>query len=307
MTVDKSKLQNSPFGSVTTSAVNLRQTFNNTQNWTVPNDVNGIWVHLVGGGQGGGSRNTGGQTANGSGGVGGNGVFAFTPVTPGSIVGMTIGAGGSGGTIQANTSSAQVGNEGGLTYVNTSGASWVAGGGLKNGSPNPTNTSNQVGYQGKLYGLSRQQIVFSDKANSGRISQQFSIKEGVGFGGANQEWEYNSSSAGSFDQRAGRSSVYGGGSGGGAVTNSSGGGSGATGGAQTATGRTGGAGAAWVSANSGGGGGGAGITGNGAAASGTNGGAGGAGGGGGGGGGAANATTGCTGGAGGAGAVLIYY
>jgi hypothetical protein len=307
MTVDKSKLQNSPFGSVTTSTVNLRQTFNNTQNWTVPNDVNGIWVHLAGGGQGGGSRNTGGQTANGPGGTGGNGVFAFTPVTPGSTVGITIGAGGSGGTIQANTSSAQIGNEGGLTYVNTSGASWVAGGGLKNGTHNTTNGFNTYGYPGKLYGLSRQQIVFSDKTNSGRISQQFSTKEGVGFGGASTEWEYNGSNVNSIDQRAGRSSVYGGGSGGGAVTNSPTAGNGATGGAQTATGRTGGVGATYTSVNSGGGGGGAGIAGNGAAGSGTNGGAGGAGGGGGGGGGANSANTGCTGGAGGAGAVLIYY
>jgi hypothetical protein len=305
MTVDKSKLQNSPFGSVVTNAVNLRQTFNNTQNWTVPNTVSGIWVHLAGGGQGGNSRNTGGQTANGSGGSGGNGVFAFTPVVPGSTVGITIGAGGSGGTIQANTSQPQIGTAGGITYVNTSGASWVAGGGLSNGTPNPTNTSNQDGYSGKLYGLSRQQIVFSDRENSGRKTELFSTREGVGFGGAQQGWEYNASNLSS--SRLGVASTYGGGSGGAAVTNGAGGGNGQTGGNQIATGRTGGAGATYTNVNSGGGGGGAGIAGNGGAASGTNGGAGGAGGGGGGGGGANSANTGCTGGAGGAGAVLIYY
>jgi hypothetical protein len=308
MTVDKSKLQNSPFGASPTNAVNLRQTFNNTQNWTVPNTVSGIYVHLVGGGSGGGSRNTGGQTANGKGGTGGNGVFAYTPVVPGSTVGITIGAGGAGGTLRPNTDNLQEGEAGGLTYVNTSGASWVAGGGMKGATQNTTNTYNGFGYQGKIYGTSRQQIVFSDKANSGRINQLFSVKEGAGFGGGQDEWAYNGSNANSQNsERIGQDSRYGGGSGGGAVTNSNLGGNGATGGNQIATGRTGGAGAAWVTVNSGGGGGGAGIAGNGGAASGTNGGAGGAGGGGGGGGGAANANTGCTGGAGGAGAVLIYY
>ena len=305
MTVNKSKLKNSPFETVVTNAVNLRQTFNNTQNYTVPNTVSGIWIHLAGGGQGGSSRNTGGQTANGAGGTGGNGVFAYTPVTAGSTIGITIGAGGAGGTLTANTSSVQVGLAGGITYVNTSGASFVAGGGLGNGTPDAANTFNQNGYQGKLYGLSRQQIVFSDKTNSGRISQLFAIKEGVGYGGAQQGWGYNESSLASA--RQGQNSVYGGASGGGAVTNSAGGGNGQDGGVQNLTGRTGGTGVTYAATNGGAGGGGAGIAGNGAAGSGTTGGAGGAGGGGGGGGGANSANSGCTGGAGGAGAVLIYY
>jgi hypothetical protein len=301
MTVDKSKLQNSPFGAIVTNTVTLRHTFNTTQNWTVPNTVNGIWVHLAGGGTGGSSKQTTGQTGGGQGGSGGNGVFGYTPVIPGSTVGITIGAGGAGGIITNDV----VGKAGGITLVNTSGTCWVAGGGLSPQSQNGTNGFNQVGFNGKLHGVSRQQIVFSDRANSGRITPLFGLKEGVGFGGCQDGWDYNASNFSS--QREGKSSIYGGGSGGGSVTNSVNGGNGQAGGAQNSTGNTGGAGAAFVNTNSGGGGGGAGIAGNGGAASGRDGGVGGAGGGGGGGAGAANANTGCVPGTGGAGAVLIYY
>jgi hypothetical protein len=301
MTVDKSKLQNSPFGAIATNTVNLRQTFNTTQNWTVPNTVSGIWVHLVGGGAGGSSKFTTNQTGGGQGGSGGSGVFGYTPVIPGSTVGITIGAGGARGTI---TNSVQ-GEAGGITSVNTSGTCWVAGGGLRSQFPNGTNGRNEVGFSGKLYGVSRQQIVFSDRANSGRITPLFSLKEGVGFGGSSEGWDYNGTT--SVDTRTGRTSVYGGAGGGGSVNNQVNGGGGAPGGNLDSTGNTGGAGAPFVNTNSGGGGGGAGIAGNGGAASGRDGGNGGAGGGGGGGAGAASANTGCVPGNGGAGAVLIYY
>lgn len=305
MTVEKSKNQNSPFESSSNiSSPTLRQTFNTTQNWTVPDGVYGIWVFLAGGGAGGNSRITT-NSANGSGGSGGNGVFGYTPVTPGSTVGITIGAGGNGGVIQTNQSNLTYGNEGGSTFVNTVGISWFAGGGWRPAGYNTTNSFVGVGFTGKIGGVTRQQILFTPKSLSPRTSYLWGVKEGVGFGGTNSEYDWNSTTA--TTQRDGRSSIYGGGSGGGAVTNNNVAGPGGPGGAQNLIGYTGGNGAAYVSTNQGGGGGGAGIAGNGGSTNTTNGGNGGAGGGGGGGGGATSATTGCTGGAGGAGAVLIYY
>lgn len=307
MTLEKSKNQNSPFESPSNiSAPTLRQTFNTTQNWTVPDGVYGIWVHLAGGGAGGNSRTTT-QAVNGTGGSGGNGTFAYTPVTPGSTVGITIGAGGNGGTIQTNIVNATYGNEGGTTFVNTVGASYSAGGGWRTSSINTTNAINGWGFVGKLGGMIRQQVLFSPKSLSPRTAYLWGTREGSGFGGLTSEWDYNSANPTQNNNRIGRDSTYGGASGGGASTNNSNAGGGGSGGNQLLTGYTGGVGANYVQTNSGGGGGGAGIAGNGAAGSGTNGGAGGAGGGGGGGGGVGGASLGCTGGAGGAGAVLIYY
>lgn len=317
MTVDKSKIQNSPFETTSNFATpNLRQTFNNTQNWTVPDGVYGIWVHLAGGGAGGNSRSTGTTTPNGTGGAGGNGVFGYTPVTPGSTVGITIGAGGNGGTIGANVSANTYGNEGGKTVVNTSGTCWAAGGGWRPRAVNTTNRNLGETYTGKLYGVTRQQIVFGPRTNSPRSAYLFAggnepitgidFREGVSFGGTNDQNNYDQSTD-SNAQRSGLRSLYGGGAGGCAVTNSVGGGNGGNGGNQVLTGYTGGTGATFAATNAGAGGGGAGIVGNGANTNGTTGGAGGAGGGGGGGGGANAANTGCSGGAGGAGAVVIYY
>lgn len=315
MTIDKSKTQNSPFGvNTSTATANLRQTFNNTQNWTVPAGVNGIWVHLTGGGAGGTSKSTT-NNSNGQGGVGGNGVFGYTPVTPGSTVGITIGAGGAGGTIGASINEDQIyGGAGGRTDVNTVGTCWSAGGGQRGGVSNLTNTEWAQGFSGKMLGVSRQQLVFGQATNSPRIVSLYpqgsntgtrTSREGVGVGGLVGPASWNGNASQSF--RSGGNSHLGGAAGGSSVTNISGAGGGGNGGNQGLTGYTGGAGAAYVSPNSGGGGGGAGIAGNGGAASGNNGGTGGAGGGGGGGGGGNNATTGCSAGAGGAGAVLIYY
>lgn len=317
MTIDKSKIQNSPFETTSNfAAPNLRQTFNNTQNWTVPDGVYGIWVHLAGGGAGGNSRVTGATQPNGSGGSGGNGVFGYTPVTPGSTVGITIGAGGNGGTISANVVATSYGNEGGKTVVNTSGTCWAAGGGWRPRGYNTTNRNVGESFTGKLYGVTRQQIVFGPKTNSPRSAYLFNnasepltgveFREGVSFGGTNEAYTYDQASD-SNQTRSGLRSLYGGGSGGGSVTNAPQGGNGGNGGNQVITGYTGGTGATYAQTNAGGGGGGAGIAGNGASTNTTNGGAGGAGGGGGGGGGANSANTGCTGGAGGAGAVVIYY
>jgi hypothetical protein len=306
MALQKTHESGSPFEiNASYSAPNLKHTINNTQNVTIPSGVYGIWVHMAGGGAGGNGRCQPGQTPNGTGGSGGNGLFGFTAVTPGSTVGVTIGAGGTGGNFSNALGDNNIGNAGGTTFVNTVGTSWACGGGWRTSQANNSNGFNASSTCGKLYGVTSQKIIFTDKNDSPRSSYLFSSNgEGIGFGGQNTGYEYNSSSANVNKQ--GSSSIYGGGAGGGAVTNSASAGNGGTGGSQTLTGYTGGAGATYANVNSGGGGGGAGISGNGSVGSGTTGGAGGAGGGGGGGGGANSANTGA-GGAGGAGAVLIYY
>lgn len=300
MSVDKSR-NILPFdASIPISAPpSLKQTFNNTQNWTVPSGVNGIWVHLVGGGGGGTARINSNQI-NGTGGAGGNATIGFTPVTPGETIGITIGAGGSGGVVQTNDTGNQLGNAGGDTFVNTSGTSWGAGGAIKAGPSSSTNAQTSGTRGGLKWGMTRQQIKFGSKNQSPRLLQTFWAQglEGCWGGGVNATINYNGSSNTSIN---GQSATYAGASGGFGSTNgtnvvSSGGNS-------NIYGFNGGTGGNNIS---GGGGGGAGIAGNGGAGSGYNGGAGGAGGGGGGGGsGLTNA--GGNGGAGGAGCVKIYY
>jgi hypothetical protein len=162
---------------------------------------------------------------------------------------------------------------------------------------------NHPGISGKMFGVTRQQIIFTPRETSPRISVQWPYKEGISPGGTHQNlWQYSTATV---VTRTGGNSIYGGGGGGGAggqFSNLAG----APGGNSLFNSNTGGAGANYALANSGAGGGGAGIAGNGGAGSGNTGGAGGSGGGGGGGGGIVNANVG-TGGAGGSGAVLIYY
>lgn len=307
MSIEKSKTDNSPFILNQTMPVpTLRQTFNNTQNWTVPSGVNFIWVHLAGGGQGGGSKATA-NNSNGQGGTGANGYFGFTTVTPGTTVGITIGAGGNGGTIGSGYSSnVTPGNAGGDTYVNTvNGSCFVAYGAIKSANYNTTNGFFGSSWQGRVPSTTQERPMFVPANQSPRIYPLFLYREGASLGGNTYSSSYDTSSLTDIN---GSGSIYGGGGGGAsAFNNTTATPSGGTGGSSIGSKYNGGAGATATTGNSGGGGGGAGIAGNGGAASGTNGGAGGAGGGGGGGGGGPSVNTGATGGAGGAGAVLIYY
>jgi hypothetical protein len=304
MTTNKTITQSPFIGASTIPAPTLQQTFNSSTNWTVPNTVSGIWIHLVGGGAGGAGKNNT-VTNSGVGGAGGVGHLAYTPVIPGSTVGITIGAGGSGGSsgVSAN---ARYGNDGGETYVNTSGASYGAGPGRVTGPPDTSNGTSGASFSGPFIGLTRQQIVFGSASQSPRrfvLIGDTTGQEGGDFGGTGSA-NFNYSSHTRL-QGVGGSSTYGGGGGGhGCALNGANLGGGA-GGAQNLTLYTGGAGN--NAGVSGGGGGGAGIAGNGTAASGNNGGAGGAGGGGGGGAGSTVANNNANGGAGGAGCVKIYY
>lgn len=303
MTVDKTITQ-APFqGGTTVATPILRQTYNSSTNFTVPATVNAIWVHLVGGGAGGGGKMNTGFNASGTGGAGGNGTFGYTPVTPGSTVGIVIGAGGTFGTPSAGLNTSQA-NDGGETYVNTSGTCFGAGGGVGQAFPQTGNGNYGDSFTGRIIGITRQQIVFGAKNASARQFVVAGLAEGMAFGGLPQKNSYN---AGPTPN--GSNASYGGAAGGSGTPNSGSPAVGGTGGNQTTYGFTGGAGVTGAILNAGGGGGGAGMTGNGTAGSGATGGQGGAGGGGGGGGGAfqANNNTNARGGNGGAGAVRIYY
>lgn len=114
----------------------LRQTFNNTQNWTVPTGVKGLVVVLAGGGGSGGTSNLNLNFGAGGGGAGGVGMKALG-VTPGTTIGITIGAGGA-----AVNTTATTGSTGGTTTVNIGSVQLRANGG-RGGQPG--NNSNGAG------------------------------------------------------------------------------------------------------------------------------------------------------------------
>jgi hypothetical protein len=137
MAVDKSSRLNI---SSNTSAGNylptLRQTFNNTQNWTVPTGVSGVVIVLAGGGGGGGSS---GNTTNqgGAGGAGGGSGLQAVGVISGDTIAVTIGTGGNGGT----GGSLQTGNAGNATTVGVGNLLYTANGGGGGGPGNNNNGS----------------------------------------------------------------------------------------------------------------------------------------------------------------------
>jgi hypothetical protein len=114
----------------------LRQTFNNTQNWTVPVGVQGIVVVMSGGGGGGGSSGNSTNNGGAGGGGGGTGIEAVG-VTPGDTVAITIGAGGNGG----NGGASQSGNAGSATTVGIGNMLYTANGGSGGSPGNNTNGS----------------------------------------------------------------------------------------------------------------------------------------------------------------------
>lgn len=111
MSVQKSiPIQGSSLGAAgLTSAPSLRATINTTSNWTVPTGVKAIMFVLAGGGGGGSARVGDGGAGGSAGGV----LIRTVPVTPGSTLGITIGAGGNGATSGNNNN----GNAGGSSSI----------------------------------------------------------------------------------------------------------------------------------------------------------------------------------------------
>ena len=91
-------------------------TFTTSNTWTVPNDVNIIWVTGTagGGGGGGGWGDSSNYRGGGGGGSGSACVNAPIWVTPGETLSITIGSGGNGGSFNAN------GGNGGNTIISGS-------------------------------------------------------------------------------------------------------------------------------------------------------------------------------------------
>lgn len=122
-----------------------------TSSWTVPPCVNYICVELWGGGGGGGGNSSG--TGNGAGG-GGGGAYGYGcyAVTPGTVLTITIGAGGAEGLGNANGSTGGTSSVGAPISISaTGGSGGVSGNGTGAGgaggtSTAPSNASGIAGY-----------------------------------------------------------------------------------------------------------------------------------------------------------------
>ncbi len=90
----------------------LKATINSTSNWTVPAGVNAILFFLAGGG-GGGSAKGSGNVSGSSGGASGGLLVRAISVTPGSTIGITCGAGGTGASAGTDSN----GGPGGASYL----------------------------------------------------------------------------------------------------------------------------------------------------------------------------------------------
>jgi hypothetical protein len=342
MAVEKSA-QTNLMGPRADFAPQLRATYTNSTNFTVPSTVGLIYYVLAGGGGGGsgGDDQWTGQTKVGGGGGGGGGVsIGFFPVTPGENVSITIGAGGTGGGYQANLSPTSAGL-GGTTILRTT--SWVAyahggSGGRASNSAQGGSQPGNGGSGGRPYtntlpflsgtssfgsNHSAHFVIPPESYQNVYNNSQFGATSGTVWNqlGANTSSQNFGSGAGASigttdgqvnDITSGFGRISGRGSHG--ITGGGGGGSGQNAGG---AGRGGYSTLAYTGGNAyagflyGGGGGGAGIAGNGVSpGQARSGGAGGTGGGGGGGAWSASTSTyrpSGSGGAGGVGAVLIYY
>jgi len=297
----------------------LKQTFNNTQNFTIPAGVTKVIALTVGGGGGGGGAGIDASQNAGAGGAGAGFGIHEIYVTEGQSMGITIGAGGTGGfsTTSVNFQASTTGGTTILTYKdkrymsygggagrfsNTSsfGSSGPSRGGLSTSQPSvstnpgnqpvPSSQNNFIGISSLSGGMSYDALP-SATGNAinvfGNIRNFYNqVKVGPSEGG------YGTHVSG-LNMGSGGNGITGGGGGGNTASDNA-----AKGGSTVSF--TGGA------ASGKNGGGGAGVTGNGGAANtNTGGGAGGSGGGGGGGAGEKNLSV--RGGSGGAGAVLLYY
>lgn len=114
-----------------------QQAFTASGTFTVPAGVTAVYVSGIGGGGGAGGKNTSSYSTGG----GGSGQYCIRKkfsVTPGQVISVTIGAGGSGGTISGTS-----GSSGGAT---TFGALLTLSGG--SGSPGRTDTNTTPGIGG---------------------------------------------------------------------------------------------------------------------------------------------------------------
>lgn len=110
--------------------------------FTVPTNVNLLYIEACGGGGGGGVGATGGGGANGGGGAGGAGNLLQLkpmPVTPAQVLNITIGAGGAGANLTTS-----VGATGGTTIIDT--MHFI---GAQGGFPGAYNGSSTVSIQGR--------------------------------------------------------------------------------------------------------------------------------------------------------------
>lgn len=112
------------------------QTFTASGTFTVPYGVNTIDVFLVGGG-GGGCSAIGGYGGGGGGGGGYTKTYKTIPVTPGSLIPITVGAGGTAQTNATNfySGTEKTANPGGSSSVVIGGTTYSAAGGLGGGTP----------------------------------------------------------------------------------------------------------------------------------------------------------------------------
>jgi hypothetical protein len=295
----------------------VRQTFTNSQTWTVPQGVTQVIAVVIGGGGGGGASGIDSSYTAGGGG-GGGGIYAVQiPVTPGETMTALIGQGGAGG-FTTSFITFSYGGTGGFSSIAYKGQIYQAGGGTPGYSGNTGSVETGYGNRGQTttynsFGSFRSSTTLPTTF----VGYSFSSYTG-NLGGLSPEatwsyanWDYPGGSfyTPRFSQVGGDGAIgdvrsgfrWGGGGngptagGGGGHKNESGGSRGgnspaATGGA--ALGQQGGGGSGFVGAGS-------------DAPSNTVGGAGGSGGGGGGGSGSNTNTA--RGGSGGVGSVLIYY
>jgi len=116
-------------------------TFNSSSSWTVPGCIVSVTIQIWGGGGAGGSA----TLANGAGGGGGGGYASkVLGVTPGQVIGFTVGGGGAnahgggsngpGGTTSCSAMTANGGGGGGDTSGGGGGSGGGAGGGSTNSS-----------------------------------------------------------------------------------------------------------------------------------------------------------------------------
>ena len=181
-------------------------TFTSTTNWTVPAGVTIIRGRVWGaGGGGGGAANT---TYAGTGGGGGEYVEQSAVVTPGQVIGITVGAGGAAGAAAGAGTAAGNGGNGGASSIGTiMSAAGGGGGGGATTTATPTWSGTGGTATGDPWGL----------RISGRHGGLQATPFG-GFGGAS----YGSTSAGP-SVGAGHVGVPAGGGGGGAIGNFAGG------------------------------------------------------------------------------------
>jgi hypothetical protein len=304
MALDKTQSK-TPFVVETTPRnPSLQQTINTTSNWTVPANVNEVWIHAAGGGGGGGGKDTASAAYHRQAGSGGSGYFTYAPVTPGETVAITIGSGGTGntaGSVTQTIGAGGPGGTGGTTIITIPSSITIrCPGGWGGGTGQQANGNWMDMSSGYDPSIAHFKLRFGSENAAFYTFDGSDFNHGGERGGASGPANWNQTNNAAANGTGGY-----GGAPGGKDTGNGAGSVGQTGGTNNYYGYTGGAGVTGT-ANTGGGGGGAGIAGNGGAASGSTGGTGGAGGGGGGAGGSLSGNVG-TGGTGGAGVVLIYY